>query len=372
MSGSRSYYIDNLRIFLISLVLLHHLAITYGAPGDWYYNESELDLPASIPMAMFVSTNQAFFMGMFFMISAMFITPSLSRKGKTVFIKDRLIRLGIPTLIFYFILNPVTIYLSRKSFRDDLSFSDFILSTNYWGWGPMWFVEALLYFTVIYVLFAAIGNSQSQNKIPIPGRNQILGFALVIGLISFIVRIWMPVGDWIGLVNFQLAHFPQYIALFIVGIIAHNNGWSEQITYKSGLNWFIFAQILIFTVWPALFLLGGVAKTGNIEPFMGGLHWQSLAYSLWEQLVAIALIIGLIGIFKTKVPNQNSLQKKMSAAAYSVYIIHPVILVLISTALVDFEIHPLPKFAIIAPLVLLTCFIAGHFIRQLPLARKIL
>ena len=68
--SGRSYYIDNLRIFLTSLVVLHHLAITYGAPGLWYYKEEALDPVSSILLSLFVATNQAFFMGMFFMISA--------------------------------------------------------------------------------------------------------------------------------------------------------------------------------------------------------------------------------------------------------------------------------------------------------------
>jgi hypothetical protein len=34
----RLFFIDNLRILLIVLVIPVHLAITYGAPvGDWYY-----------------------------------------------------------------------------------------------------------------------------------------------------------------------------------------------------------------------------------------------------------------------------------------------------------------------------------------------
>ena len=48
----RIYYIDNLRIFLIALVVLHHLAITYGGPGGWYYVENESDSISSIPLTM--------------------------------------------------------------------------------------------------------------------------------------------------------------------------------------------------------------------------------------------------------------------------------------------------------------------------------
>ena len=75
--ATRLFYIDNLRIFLIILVVLHHLAITYGAPGGWYYNESKAGFPEILPMAMFVATNQSFFMGMFFMLSAFFIITSV-------------------------------------------------------------------------------------------------------------------------------------------------------------------------------------------------------------------------------------------------------------------------------------------------------
>ena len=39
---ARLLYIDNIRIVLISLIVLLHLAITYGAPGDWYFHEVQL------------------------------------------------------------------------------------------------------------------------------------------------------------------------------------------------------------------------------------------------------------------------------------------------------------------------------------------
>ena len=77
----RLYFVDNLRIFLISLVVLHHLSITYGAPGSWYYNESQPEGLLILPLAMFVATNQAFFMGLFFLISAYFTEKSFAGKS---------------------------------------------------------------------------------------------------------------------------------------------------------------------------------------------------------------------------------------------------------------------------------------------------
>ena len=62
----RLFYIDNLRILLTVVVMLHHLAITYGAPGDWPYREGQPDALTSIVFALFGALNDAFMMGFFF------------------------------------------------------------------------------------------------------------------------------------------------------------------------------------------------------------------------------------------------------------------------------------------------------------------
>jgi peptidoglycan/LPS O-acetylase OafA/YrhL len=70
------FYIDNLKVLLTILVILHHAFITYGASGGWYYQQKTSLKAALIPMTIFVSVNQAFFMGFFFFLSAYFIRPS--------------------------------------------------------------------------------------------------------------------------------------------------------------------------------------------------------------------------------------------------------------------------------------------------------
>ena len=40
---TRMLYIDNMRVGLITLVIVGHMTITYGAPvGDWYYRGKAL------------------------------------------------------------------------------------------------------------------------------------------------------------------------------------------------------------------------------------------------------------------------------------------------------------------------------------------
>ena len=110
-SRPRLFYIDNLRILLTVLVILHHLAIIYGGSGDFAYKEpGRMGTVSSILMALFLTINQAFFMGFFFMISSYFTPGSVDRKGAWSYLKDRLIRLGIPLLFYVVVVSPLLGY----------------------------------------------------------------------------------------------------------------------------------------------------------------------------------------------------------------------------------------------------------------------
>lgn len=92
----RLYFADNLRTWLITLVVLHHLAIVYTGVGAFYYVEPPPSYPLPlVVLVIFIVVNQAYFMGLLFLISGYFSPGSLERKGVRRFVKDRLIRLGI-------------------------------------------------------------------------------------------------------------------------------------------------------------------------------------------------------------------------------------------------------------------------------------
>src|SRR5260370_42644985 len=92
--SKKIFYIDNLKVGLITLVVLHHALITYGAEGAWYYTQKTTYIGADIPMLLLVVINQSFFMGFFFFLSAYFTPGSYNKKGAARFVKDRLLRLG--------------------------------------------------------------------------------------------------------------------------------------------------------------------------------------------------------------------------------------------------------------------------------------
>ncbi len=368
MPQQRLYYIDNLRILLISLVVLLHLNITYGGPGDWYYNESNAEMPALLFQAMFNITNQSFFMGMFFMISAFFTAGSITRKSTGKFIKDRLIRLGIPLALFYFLLQPLTVWINYFFIQnDDASLWDFIWKYRVWGFGPLWFIEALLIFTFIFLL---IRKSGVKVRLAFPGTIGIIAVALLVGLVQFLIRLKFHVGWSIPHTNLQLPFFIQYIVLFIAGIIAYQNNWLDSIDFNMGKRWFIFAQIMILIVLPTMLYFGGQEK--GMEPFLGGFTWQCFAWAIWEQITGFAMIIGLLGLAKKYANRQGKLAKALSDSAYGVFVFHAPIIVGISALLVGFAVPQLLKFVILAPLMLLACFFVAWLVKQLPVVKNIL
>ena len=374
---NRLLYIDNIRILLISLIVLLHLVITYGGPGDWYYREikfENIDLMSKIVYALFNATVQGFALGLFFMISGYFTAAAYQRKGTWGFIGGRLLRLGVPLLFQVFVIQPVLIYALWN--KNGLSFPVFI--AGYFskpgnpGFGPLWFVEALLYFSLLYVLWRQITKSTDtgrEKKFDIPGNAAIAIFALLMGLVSFIVRIWLPVGWTCQPLNFQFPHFAQYIAMFTAGTIAYNGNWFERLSDNAGKFWLKSVLIVILS-FPVFLFLGGPA--GGDFSLMGGLNWQSLFYSVWEQIVCVGMTAGLIYLFRTRYNRQGTLAQSLSASAFTVYIIHAPVLVFISLALKNLTLYPLLKFFLTAPLMLSACFILGNIIRKLPGARSIL
>lgn len=369
MNQSRLFYIDNLRIFLISLVVLHHLAITYGAPGNWYYIESVVGLPEILPMAMFVASNQSFFMGLFFIISAFFIIPSINRKGVKKFIADRALRLGVPLLFFSFLLSPLTVFIHHRIVENNPEpFWQYL--RHGWGFnaGPLWFVEALILFSALFLVFRQL---LVKIKMQFPGSIAIVLFAVVTGFLQFVIRIWLPVGWSMPYTAFQFPFFVQYIFMFTLGLVAYQNKWTDAVTPKLGRRWFLFAQAMIFIGFPLLFLAGGDEQTG-IVPFMGGFTLQSLGYATWEQLTGISLMLGLTGIFKQYFNRQQAFAQRLSDSAYGVFVFHTPLIVLLCAVFSGWVIYPPIKLIALAPIALIACFLVAILIKRIPGLNRIL
>jgi len=95
--SKRLYFLDNLRAFVIMLVIVLHASITYMAyaPVWWYV----LNPQNSLFFTMLVLLIDVPIMQIMFFISGYFAMPSLQKRGSASFLKDKCIHIGIPWVL---------------------------------------------------------------------------------------------------------------------------------------------------------------------------------------------------------------------------------------------------------------------------------
>ena len=325
----RLYFLDNIKVFLTILVIVHHVGQAYGPTGGFWEYQSSLGESISI-LGRFFGVNSAFFMGFFFLISGYFITLSYDKSNGEHFLQKRFVRLGIPLMFVFFIMKPLQMYFHHSLYSGNAPITLFRYYTDIWfgfygmpegfivtdvfpamNFGHAWFIEHLLLYSIIYWCLRKILKNPliKQEDKPFSALNMII-IALIIAVLSVIVRIWYPIDDWRGVLGFfqvEVAHWPQYLTLFIVGIIAYRKNWLTALKTRTG-----YIALAIGIVMAAAVYIG--APVWDIWPF-------------YESFFAIALICGLITLFREKYNLTTPLLKTLSRSSYAAYIFHfPIVL----------------------------------------------
>jgi peptidoglycan/LPS O-acetylase OafA/YrhL len=371
---ARELYIDRLRTVMTVFVILHHTAITYGAPGGWFYYELKPSASlSSLLLLIFVATNQAYFMGFFFFLAGYFTPPSLERKGYGKFLADRFLRLGVPLLAFIFLLAPLTVglvqaYEGRGFWPAIRHLWNNTVIIN----GPLWFAQALLMFSLGYCTWRAIArtplaNAERQPR-PVPRPASWVLSALGVGAAALLIRQFVPTG--VNIIGLQLGYFASYVFLFALGIAAWRHDWLKRLAWKD-------ARLMILGLivsWPLLFV-GFVVANAKYGPgkanFGGGSTWPAILYAFWEPLVAWGLIAAWILVFRVSMNHPSAFWSWLNRRAYAVFIIHPPVLVGMSLLLHHWSAAALGKFAVTGMLTSIACWLLADLLVRTPGVRRI-
>ncbi|MER7987925.1 acyltransferase family protein [Streptomyces noursei] len=377
----RLHYLDNLRIALTALVVLHHTAITYGHLPAWYYTEPAKD-GSGVVLDAFVALNQAFFMGFFFMIAGFFTPASFDRKGPGPFLRDRLKRLGIPLLAFLLLIRPLTgidayVHLKSEFAARGEALPYWLYYVTSWDAGPLWFAEVLLLFALLYALVrrraarpapAAVGpdsGSTPRPARPLRPRALVL-FTVALALATYGWRIFVPDGTYVPVLGLPTPSYAvQYGSFFVVGVLAHRRGWPQSLSRRTGRMGFAVAGVAPLVYLPVL----ATAPAGAMD---GHGTWQSLIAAAWESTFAVGLVLGLTVLFRERLNRQGRKTAFLSQHAFAVYVLHAPVLVGLGLAFRWLHAPALVKFALIGALALPLCWALAYAVRRLPRVDRVL
>ena len=339
-SLGRIEFLGRYKGFLAVLVVLIHTGITYGAVGSWLFTEQHEVVWLKVLTTCIGSLSQSFVLGSFFFVSAYFLPRSLERKGPARFFLDRLLKLGIPYVLYYFLVMPALVTLAERAKGNPIAFGP------YFGSGPLWFIEALFLFSLVYLAVRLIRGSSRSPILPfgLPSASTIVVYILLAAAAGFAVRFVFPVGTSVH--NLQLGFFPMYVILFAAGIKAGNEKWLEKLPDMRIGPWIAPAVVCILAYLP-LMILGG-ALEGGAEPFLGGLTWQAAAYALWEAVTGTSLLIITFVLFARARWRPKGVGASFGSASFGIYLLHAVTIVPLAIALISLPVHPALKWVIVS------------------------
>ena len=367
----RLFFIDNLRIALISLVVLHHVAVVYAANVGFYYVEPTTNVTAIVILVFFQLINQSYFMGLLFFLAGYFTPGSFDRRGTGRYLKDRLMHLGIPLLIYMFVMNPLASIGVFKMPQELTGITEPLAWARYPGMigiGPFWFVVKLIIFSLIYVLWRVLNKDKPvmQKSSSPPKFTAIVLFVVALAVCSYLMRIAVPISH--PVLHFpSLAYLPQYASFFVLGIVANRKDWLFSIPDKYGKRGITVALVSLI-----LFLIGMSPVFGSGSAFIGGGTFQSGIYAIWDSLFAVGVSLWLITLFRKHYNFQWKFCKELSQSTFTVYLIHCPVIVMMALLMSGVTVNPLLKFFIMACICVPLSFALSYLIRKIPKADRIL
>jgi surface polysaccharide O-acyltransferase-like enzyme len=337
----RLCYLDNLKVCLTVLVIMHHAGQAYGNGGGWAYTPSN---PAEfMPWIWhFFSTNAAFFMGLYFFISGYFVPRSFDKQGTKQFLHKKLLRLGVPLL---FMGGIISILCGKPEI------------------GHMWFVESLLVFCLIYALirqWVQPINEACNSKPTIIG---LLVVALLMGVGSYFIRQVSPQDHWIwpfGIIPLPMepAHYLQYVMMFVLGILAYRFQWLDKMSNSVGY--------MVLLIGIALAMGNYLRDGGPWDAFV----WQW--FGIYESLMCVFISFGLLWLFREFVSTTSRFWQWCAAQSYGAYIFHLLLMIVLQHTTDGIWIGAFGKFMFIGIVTTICSFMLTWLVKMIPGAKKVL
>ena len=333
--------LDNLKLLLVAVIIAAHGALAYSTlESAWPYQdiqEAELGAVSDFVLLMVVIPAALFAMGLFFLISGLVAPGSMARKGPSAFARDRVVRLGIPLVVWTLIAWPGAIWAAFRVAGDTRSFADQLLvdADPFLDPGPMWFVEVLLIYSLAYAAWCRWDGGRARtvaasSSTPLSGRTLVL-VAVGISAATVLVRPVFPITSaQIG--QLKLFQWPQFAAMFALGIVAARRGGLTPVParVRRGCGFAALGGIAAFLT---LFAIAAAVGDEDVV-YDTGIHWAPLTLAAIEGPLAVGASVWLLGAAQLRLARRpGAFVRALSRSAYAAFLLQGVVLIALMIAL---------------------------------------
>jgi peptidoglycan/LPS O-acetylase OafA/YrhL len=387
--------IGYLRAFIVMLVIAHHAALAYHpyappppasllAQPRWWTAFPIVDPHKWSGASLLVGFNDIFFMSLMFLLSGLFVWHGLAKKGAATFLRDRLLRLGLPFIIAAGILAPLAYYPTYLQTSGHAGINGFWhqwMALGSWPGGPAWFIWVLFAFdciaALLFILIPQWGQKLGALTTSL-ARRPIVFFA---ALVAITAVVYLPMahyftsGAWtaIGPFSFQTCRILYYFVYFLTGVGLGAAGLNQRL--DQGLlapdgklarawPWWIARSLLFFAVAAVLTI---AALTGwSKSPAL------AVAADAGFVLSCAATCFAFLAIFLRFAQTRSTACDSLAANSYAIYLIHYAFVSWLQYALLPASIPGIAKFLIVFPGALFLSWATSATLRRIPAVARII
>ena len=360
-TSKRMYFLDNLKAFIILLMVAFHVGLGYMDPQIewWYVNDT---LKNSL-FNLFVLETDVYIMPIMFMLAGYFTIPVLNKRGIKEFWRDKLWRIVLPWIGGSLLVAPLIAY--------SIIFSRTPTPPNYfsfWGnefWGAFfqqahfWFLGILALFFLL-LTFVYQQNPQYFKKpaqVKMPSKWFFSLFALISALPFFLANLIFPADLWytkLYIFCFQPVRLGLLACYFVLGVYAWKNAWFTGDGYNPKvLGWSIGAIVML-----VVFLYYRITFTfaPNVLPLFKAGH--ALTFSVF----CLTTTFAGIAVFHKFIDSDAYLWRRLAANSYIIYFIHQCIVIPLAYTVQQLQMNIWLKYFGVAITSLVLCFLVAEYI----------
>lgn len=366
-ASGRERYLDNLKVVLIAAIVAIHGVASYSSLDVWTYGVvREVTLAPVTEMAfiMLVGPFGLFMIALLFLVAGLLTPGSLERKGARHFVRDRLLRLGVPFVAFVLLVQPALTYALYRPLGHDTGsyWEEMVGAEGQIDTGPLWFVGVLLIYSLTYAAWVALRGRPPRFRGPVRARHLALMAALVAPP-TFLIRLVYPSGSEAGFSDLNLWEWPECIALFALGLAASRQGWARAVPDDLARRCRT-VTLLAMVVFAALVLVAG--SLDLVDELLGGWGWPALAFASVESVLAVFGPVWALQVAQRRLDRPLWRGAELGRAAYAAFVIQGIVLIGLAVLL-----RPTPLPAELKALLVAAGGVTGSFALAWLLVRRV-